>query len=79
MPLVKIYVTLKKDILDVQGATILRALNSLGYDNVDDVKIGKYILVDIDSRDDCREEVKKICDQLLTNPIIEDYTFEVSE
>lgn len=77
MPLVKIYVTLKAGILDVQGATTLRALNSLGYDNVDDVKVGKYILVNINSQSDCQEQVKKMCDQLLTNPIIEDYTFEV--
>jgi len=77
MPLVKIYVTLKEGILDVQGATTLRALNSLGYDNVDDVKVGKYILVNIDSENESREQVKKMCDQLLTNPIIEDYTFEV--
>ena len=79
MAKVKIYVTLKEGILDVQGATILKALKSLGYDNVADVKVGKYLQVEIDDKSDIDEQIKKMCGQLLTNPIIEDYSFEVAE
>lgn len=76
MALVKIYVALKEGILDVQGATILKALKSLGYENVSNVRVGKYLQVDIEGQDQFDEQVKKMCDQLLTNPIIEDYTYE---
>lgn len=74
---VKIYVTLKEGILDVQGATILKALKSLGNGNVDDVRVGKYLQVKLEDKGDTEEQIKKMCGQLLTNPIIEDYTFEV--
>ena len=77
MSLVKIYVTLKEGILDVQGATILKALKSLGYEDVADVRVGKYLQVKIDKNGDKDEQIKKMCRQLLTNPIIEDYTYEV--
>lgn len=76
---VKIYVTLKEGILDVQGRTIHRALRSLGYEDVDDVKVGKYIRLELDDTEDRDKQIKEMCERLLTNPIIEDYTYEVAE
>ncbi len=77
MAKIKIYVTLREGILDVQGKMIHRALESLGYDNVEDVKMGKYIQVELEDNKDLDQEIKKMCEQLLTNPVIEDYTYEV--
>jgi phosphoribosylformylglycinamidine synthase subunit PurS len=76
---VKVFVTPRKGILNPQGRAVEHALQSLGFRGVTDVKIGKYIVLDVDapSRDTAREQVRKMCEQLLTNPNIEDYTFEV--
>ena len=77
MSKVKIYVTLRAGILDVQGKMIHRALGSLGYENVSDVKVGKYLQLEIEDDGDIDQEIKKMCEQLLTNPVIEDFTYEV--
>ena len=77
MSKVKIYVTLRAGILDVQGKMIHRALGSLGYLNVSDVKVGKYLQLEIEDDGDIEQEIKKMCEQLLTNPVIEDFTYEV--
>ena len=77
MPKVKIFVTLRKGILDVQGKMIHRALGSLGYDDVEEVKVGKYLQLELVDNGDVDQEIKKMCEQLLTNPVIEDYTYEV--
>jgi len=76
---VKVFVTPRKGILDPQGRAVEHSLHSLGFQSASDVKIGKYIVLDVDaqSADAARAEVKRMCDQLLTNPIIEDYSFEV--
>ena len=58
---------------------IHRALGSLGYDNVEDVKMGKYIQVELEDNKDLDQEIKKMCEQLLTNSVIEDYTYEVEK
>ncbi|MBI5698947.1 MAG: phosphoribosylformylglycinamidine synthase subunit PurS [Candidatus Margulisiibacteriota bacterium] len=76
MAKVKIYVTHKKGILDPQGKTVETALKSLGYKNVSDVHIGKYIELEIEGRD-VKQQVKEMCEKLLSNPIIEQYRFEV--
>jgi phosphoribosylformylglycinamidine synthase len=77
--IVKVYVSPRKGILDPQGRAAEGALKSLGFANVDSVHIGRYIVVEIDaaSRAVAEEEVRKMCDQLLANPLIEDYRFEV--
>jgi len=75
---VKVYVTHKKGILDPQGKTVQGALKSLGYKNLSEVKIGKYIELEIEGKD-IKNQVDEMCKKLLANPIIEDYTFEVSE
>ena len=79
--LAKIYVTLKGSVLDPQGAAVTHALHALRYEAVQDVRIGKYmeVTLEADSRERADELVRGMCDQLLTNPVIEKYTFELVE
>jgi phosphoribosylformylglycinamidine synthase len=78
MPKVKVYVTLKPTLLDAQGRVVQTALENLGYTNVEGVRIGKYIEVELveDGRA-LDEQIDEMCRKLLANPVIEDYTFEV--
>ena len=62
----------KEGILDPQGQTVERALPALGFDGVSDVRIGR--LVELNVEDESR--LPEICEQLLTNPLIEDYEIE---
>lgn len=79
MALAKVYVTLKEGILDPQGKTVLRALNSLGYEEVEDVRVGKFVEVSLEGSDKGKLEEKllEMCERLIANPIIEDYRVEV--
>ncbi|MDI3533794.1 MAG: phosphoribosylformylglycinamidine synthase subunit PurS [Thermosediminibacterales bacterium] len=81
MLLVKVYVTLKKGVLDPKGTAVKSSLNSMGFEGVEDVRIGKYmeIKLNIDGREEAAEKVKEMCDKLLANPVIEDYDFEITE
>jgi phosphoribosylformylglycinamidine synthase len=72
----EIFVTYKKGIFDPPGATAERALQNLGYDDVEQVKIGKYIRLSTTGDDDAR--VKEMCEKLLANPVIEDFRIEKS-
>ena len=77
---VRVYVTPKQGILDPQGAAVERSLPNLGFQGVSGVRIGKIIDLSIDgaaSADAAREQVDDMCRKLLSNPIIEDYTFEI--
>ncbi len=81
MSRVKVYVTLKPSLLDAQGRAVQDALHALGYKNVDDVRIGKYIEMEVkdgSSGPAVEREVKEMCDRLLSNPVIESYRFEVA-
>jgi len=77
--LVKVFVTPRKDILDPQGRAVEQSLKSLGFKNVSGVRIGKYITrnVEASSLEEARAEAARMCEQLLANPVIEDYRFEV--
>lgn len=76
MPRFEIYVTYKKGIFDPPGATAERALQNLGYTEVQQVKIGKFIQLEVaDGTDEVR--VREMCDKLLANPVIEDYRIEI--
>ncbi|MBN3033272.1 MAG: phosphoribosylformylglycinamidine synthase subunit PurS [Candidatus Saganbacteria bacterium] len=80
MAKVKIYVTPKQGVLDPQGKTVEAALHTLGYKNVAGVKIGKYIELELNARPADREkQINEMCKKLLTNPVIEDFTFQVVE
>lgn len=81
---VRVYVTPKKGILDPQGATVERALPALGFNGVNDVRIGKFIEFGLQpaagaSRSQVEAEVDDMCRRLLANPIIEDYTFALDD
>jgi phosphoribosylformylglycinamidine synthase PurS subunit len=76
---VRVFVTPRKGILDPQGRAVESSLQSLGFKNVSGVKVGKYITLEVDARtaSEARDEARKMCEALLTNPVIEDYRFEV--
>jgi len=77
----EIYISLKNTVADPQGLTIKHALESLGYQNLKEVRIGKMISVQINSDDkkDAEKQIDEMCKKLLANPIIEDYKFKISE
>jgi len=78
---IAVNVHLKKGVLDPQGKAVLNALKTLGFSDVEDVRVGKQILIDIDTTDKEKaiEEAKKMADELLANPVIENYEIEVKE
>ena len=81
MFLAKVYVTLKPTVNDPQGLTIKGGLHSLGFTSVESVRAGKYmeIRLDGDSRQEAERLLNEMCRQLLANPVIENYRFELEE
>ncbi len=78
MPQVKVIVTLKPSLLDAQGRVVKDALNNMGYTDVQQVRIGKYMEVEVSGESgDLHAEIKAMCEKLLSNPVIEDYRYEV--
>ena len=79
--LARIYVTLKPAVNDPQGQTVLSSLKSLGFAQVYDVRMGKYLELRIDEADRSRAEamVADMCRKLLSNPVIEEFSFELHE
>jgi phosphoribosylformylglycinamidine synthase len=77
----RVYVTLKRGILDPQGQAVLHALGSLGYSGVKDVRVGKLIELELETSDRSKAEadLKTMGERLLANPVIEDYRFEILE
>ena len=73
-------VFLKDGVLDPQGKAAHHALDSLGFSGVSDVRIGKQIIIKLDTDDKTKAqiEVKEMCETLLANTVIEDYTIEIS-
>ncbi|HTV58262.1 MAG TPA: phosphoribosylformylglycinamidine synthase subunit PurS [Verrucomicrobiae bacterium] len=76
-----IWVMLKSTVLDPQGQTIQRALSSLGYDAVQDVRQGKFFVIRLDglSREDAGKQVERIAKDVLANPVIEEFRYEIVE
>jgi phosphoribosylformylglycinamidine synthase len=76
-----VWVMLKPTVLDPQGQTIQHALASLGYTQVRDVRQGKFFVVELDgaSREDARKQIEHIAREVLTNPVIEEFRFEITE
>lgn len=74
-----VWVMLKSTVLDPQGQTIQRALAGLGYANIRDVRQGKVFVLKLDgsSREEAQKQVEKIAKEVLTNPIIEEFRFEI--
>ncbi len=77
---VKIHITLKNGVLDPQGRAIAGALSHLGFNNVEDVRQGKYIEVDLKETDPAKakEAVEKMCSSLLANTVVEKYSYELA-
>ncbi|WP_371823771.1 phosphoribosylformylglycinamidine synthase subunit PurS [Methanonatronarchaeum sp. AMET6-2] len=76
---VTVDIKLKPGMLDPEGDTIKRSLNLLGYDEVEEARVGKKIMlkVDGDSPEKAREEVEEMCQKLLANPVIHNYEIRV--
>lgn len=76
----RVYVTLRKEVLDPQGKAVRNALQTLGFDEVEDVRIGKYIELSLSGdKSDAEARVRGMCEKLLANPVIEDSRFELQE
>jgi len=76
-----VYVRLKGEVLDPQGDAVKRALGTLGFEGVGNVRIGKLIEIDVDDKfakaPDFRRRLEKMADEMLANPVIEDYEIDV--
>ena len=79
--IVKVFVTPRQGILDPQGRAAEGALKSLGFSNVNAVRVGRYIVLEIaaTSASAAADEATRMCEQLLVNPLIEDYRCEVDD
>ena len=77
---IKVFVTPKKNVLDPQGAAVGHALESLGLKGLKGTRVGKVIELEVEGADSpqLRSQVDKLCRDLLSNPVIEDYQYEIS-
>ena len=77
--LAQIHVTFKEGVLDPQGKTVHHALTDLGYDEVLDVNIGKYMEIKLDSasKEEAEIRVREMCERLLANTVIESFRFNI--
>lgn len=79
MFLAKVYIRLKPTVNDPQGLTIRGGLRQLGFDSVASVRAGKFMEIFLEESDEAQARVRvaEMCDKLLANPIIEEYSFEL--
>jgi len=78
----KVIVMPKPDVLDPQGKAVGGALHSLGYDQLGDIRVGKMIVLELGAHvgeADARAQVEDMCNKLLANTVIEDYSFVIEE
>ena len=77
--LARIHITLKKDVLDPQGKVIANSLTNLGFEGIQGVRQGKYIEIMLDGNDknSATTKLNEMCEKLLANLVIEDYTVEI--
>ena len=76
---VTVFVSPKTTVLDPQGAAVEQAMKSLGHHSIEGVRVGKTITFQMEGSDtpEIRDESDRLCDGLLSNPVIEDYRFEI--
>ncbi|MBI5137687.1 MAG: phosphoribosylformylglycinamidine synthase subunit PurS [Nitrospirae bacterium] len=76
----KVTVTFKHGVLEPQGKAILHALHNLGYAGVDNVRVGKLIEMDLNGADPdkAKKDLEAMCQELLANPVIENYAIEIA-
>ena len=79
--LARIQITLKPSVLDPQGGAVTKALGALGFDEVSDIRVGRYIEARLAAPDEeaARQRVAAMCDALLANTVIERYEFTLAE
>ena len=72
---ISVIITLKQDVLDPQGKVINQTLTGMGFDNIDEVRQGKYFEININEQDDkkAKAQVEEMCKKLLANLVIENY------
>lgn len=77
----EIFVTLKRSVLDPQGETVKSGLRALGFESVEDCRVGKFMVLRIQERDrpQAERQVDEMCRKLLANPVIEEYRFQLRE
>ncbi len=74
----KIHITLKNGVLDPQGKAIENSLAHLGFTNTSNVRVGKYVELELDANaDEAEAQVKQMCEKLLANTVVENYSFEL--
>ncbi|WP_054955685.1 phosphoribosylformylglycinamidine synthase subunit PurS [Paenibacillus dakarensis] len=75
----KVYVTIKQSVLDPQGVAVQGALHSIGFKEVESLRIGKYmeLELDTDNRGEAEERLQQMCEKLLANTVVEDYRYEL--
>ncbi|WP_022847247.1 MULTISPECIES: phosphoribosylformylglycinamidine synthase subunit PurS [unclassified Desulfurobacterium] len=78
---VKVFISYREGILDPQGVAVEKAAHSLGFEKVKNVRVGKYITLEIEanSKEEVEQEIREMAKRFLVNPVIEEYTFEISE
>lgn len=76
----QIYITLRSSVLDPAGTAVESGLKQLGYESVEEVRIGKYVELTLASTDEAeaKSQLEQMCDRLLANPVIENYRFELT-
>lgn len=76
---ITVFVTPKKNVLDPQGAAVGHALESLAFTGLRSTRVGKVVELEVDCTDtaDFRARLDKVCRDLLSNPVIEDYRYEI--
>jgi phosphoribosylformylglycinamidine synthase PurS subunit len=76
---VTVFVTPKATVLDPQGSAVNQAMHSLGHTNTSNVRVGKTVSFDVEGADspEFRLNLDKLCKDLLSNPVIEDFTYEI--
>ena len=77
----KILVTLRQSILDPQGKAVEHGTHSLGYERVRNVRIGKFVELDVDasSREEAEKITKEVSEKLLANPVMEDFSYTIEK
>jgi phosphoribosylformylglycinamidine synthase len=76
---IKVFVTPKRNVLDPQGAAVAHALQSLGLAGLKGTRVGKVVELEVEGADTTafRAQLDKLCRDLLSNPVIEDYHYEI--
>jgi phosphoribosylformylglycinamidine synthase len=77
----RLYVTLKRAVLDPQGKAVARSLKDLGYGEVEDVRVGRLVEVELAARspEEARQRLDEMCKRLIANPVIEEYRVELED